>query len=129
MHKPVYVAHSSFIEGLHTTKNTASGYNATDVNEIFGSIKQNYIFKSKEGLKLEKYLLNNIILIIFLVLFTFSELPPVGLCLYYLNVFCYLQSTLLPAPIPSLLPPLPSLLLWMRPKTLFNRMPFQWPML
>jgi hypothetical protein len=25
MHKPVKVAHSSFIEGSHTTKNTASG--------------------------------------------------------------------------------------------------------
>ncbi len=24
MHRPVWVAHSSFIEGLHTTKNTAS---------------------------------------------------------------------------------------------------------
>jgi hypothetical protein len=26
MHKPVKVAHSSFIEGLHTTKNMASAY-------------------------------------------------------------------------------------------------------
>ncbi len=26
MHRPVKVAHSSFIEGSHTTKNTASGY-------------------------------------------------------------------------------------------------------
>ncbi len=25
MHRPVYVAHSLFIEGSHTTKNTASG--------------------------------------------------------------------------------------------------------
>jgi hypothetical protein len=25
MHRPVYVAHNSFIEGSHTTKNTASG--------------------------------------------------------------------------------------------------------
>jgi len=25
MHRPVSVAHSSFVEGLHTTKNTASG--------------------------------------------------------------------------------------------------------
>jgi hypothetical protein len=25
MHRPVYVAHSSYIEGLHTTKNTAYG--------------------------------------------------------------------------------------------------------
>ncbi len=26
MHRPVQVAHNSFIEGSHTTKNTASGY-------------------------------------------------------------------------------------------------------
>ncbi len=25
MHRPVWVAHGSFIKGLHTTKNTASG--------------------------------------------------------------------------------------------------------
>ncbi len=27
MHRPVYVAHSSFIKGSHTTKNMASGSN------------------------------------------------------------------------------------------------------
>jgi hypothetical protein len=30
MHRPALVAHSSFIEGSHTTKNTASGETSTD---------------------------------------------------------------------------------------------------